>query len=607
MDLGILNTVIALVIVFLVLSLLVQSIQTFIKKLLKLKSKQIADSLMDLYEQAIGTTPPVTPAAAENTAAAANAPGGETGTPAPSQAELFKDRVLEQFKNIGRKTAFGRPVLDSLSKQDLFKVMGKLELERFFPEYVTKFEDLCNHVATLRTTIEDLSKNDSLRGSASNKVAEIRAILAPIFTNVQAVIDGQQVKSKVLFADLLRLGKLNIKDLLTLLDEAQAAITQEKEAAAQANNADEVQQLELLSGGLVKVAKMIGDFSQKFDEAVSPLRHKLEQVEIWFDTVTQSFDERYARHMRTVSICISIVVVIVLNANFFRVYRSISTNEVQRNLIVDSGPEILKQAREARAATGEIATSTTPAATPAATPVTTESPTPSPSASPTPSPTPPPPAGTENTNTTANIQTSDTTAANTAGDKTAAAKPTPSPVNIREEIERTRQEIDLLSNTYQGLGFTPLSGAQVRSFLWSTGIWTAFWDGKGKDNKKEPAWWGFTLARNDKGVPVNEYNVAVASDCQEVDKNGQPLVDSQKRPINCTPAWRLQSRGEWWESLKGDVVTLIGWAIMVMLLSVGAPFWQDTLESLFGIKNLLRQRSATQNIETKSGAGQPKE
>jgi len=43
-----------------------------------------------------------------------------------------------------------------------------------------------------------------------------------------------------------------------------------------------------------------------------------------------------------------------------------------------------------------------------------------------------------------------------------------------------------------------------------------------------------------------------------------------------------------------------------MLLSVGAPFWQDTLESLFGIKNLLRQRSGTENIETESGAGQPR-
>jgi len=66
MDLGILNTIIALVVVLLVLSLLVQAIQTLIKKLLKLKSRQIEDSLKDLYEQVVDVpqaeaTPPSQP------------------------------------------------------------------------------------------------------------------------------------------------------------------------------------------------------------------------------------------------------------------------------------------------------------------------------------------------------------------------------------------------------------------------------------------------------------------------------------------------------------------------------------------------------------------
>jgi hypothetical protein len=38
-----------------------------------------------------------------------------------------------------------------------------------------------------------------------------------------------------------------------------------------------------------------------------------------------------------------------------------------------------------------------------------------------------------------------------------------------------------------------------------------------------------------------------------------------------------------------------------MLLSVGAPFWQDALESLFGIKNLLRKKSDTKNVEDRGG------
>jgi hypothetical protein len=45
---------------------------------------------------------------------------------------------------------------------------------------------------------------------------------------------------------------------------------------------------------------------------------------------------------------------------------------------------------------------------------------------------------------------------------------------------------------------------------------------------------------------------------------------------------------------------------MTLLLSVGAPFWQDVLESLFGVKNLLRKKSDTRNVEQLSGQGQPK-
>ena len=141
MDLGILNTVIALVIILLVLSLLVQAIQTLVKKLLKLKSHQIEGSLMDLYDQAIASTTPAT-------SSSPSAPGvlsklssliKQKPVVPDAPAELFKQKVLDQFKNIGRKTMFGSAVLDSLSKEDLFKVIGKLESEDFFPDYVTKF------------------------------------------------------------------------------------------------------------------------------------------------------------------------------------------------------------------------------------------------------------------------------------------------------------------------------------------------------------------------------------------------------------------------------------------------------------------------------------
>lgn len=43
-----------------------------------------------------------------------------------------------------------------------------------------------------------------------------------------------------------------------------------------------------------------------------------QEAEDWFETVMQGFEERYARHMKTVAIVVSILVVVFLNANFLR-------------------------------------------------------------------------------------------------------------------------------------------------------------------------------------------------------------------------------------------------------------------------------------------------
>jgi hypothetical protein len=502
MDLGILNTIIALVVILLVLSLLVQAIQTLLKKIFKMKSRQIEGSLKDLYEQVVGVPnpepQPPTPRLTIILNTVKRVLGMKLNLP-ETAADVFKNKVVDQFKNIGRKTLWGNAVLDSLSKDDLFKVMGKLESEDFFPDYVEKFQVLCNRIEDLRQAVDAIINDPELRGSASTKIAEIRTILAPIFANVSSILDGTQVKPNVLFADLLRLGQLDFHGLLDVLNEAQTAIAKETETATAAGETGEVKALQKLSGQFAELAKLLGDLSQKFVDATSPIRNKIDQVEVWFDTVTQSFDERYSRHMRTAAIVISVFVVIVLNANFFNVYKSLSSNEVQRKLILDKGPELLEQSKRA----------------------------------------------------------------------TALASPTPTPANVKEALSQSREEIETLSSTYQGFGFSPLSMQQVKSFFWSLGLITAV----APDDTGSRSVWGMALVEG----PKNVYK------------------------------WHNQTPGQWWQSRKSDVTTLVGWAIMVMLLSAGAPFWQDALESLFGIKNLLRQKSGTQNIEQQSGAGQPKE
>ncbi|MEP6911365.1 MAG: hypothetical protein ABI923_01340 [bacterium] len=191
----------------------------------------------------------------------------------------------------------------------------------------------------------------------------------------------------------------------------------------------------------------------------------ISDMNVWFDSVMQSFEERYSRHMKTIALIISILVVIFLNANFFNVYQKIASDSVTRAALLEKG-EALKKKREQQTA--------------------------------------------------ANVPESD-----------------PANVKLKEEYEQLQKEYREGLGTYKGFGFNPLTLQQTKDF------------------------------------------------------------------VNARGGWENQSR------FKEGTKVLAGWALMALLLSVGAPFWQDTLESLFGLKNLLRKRSDTRNVEEEKG-GQPK-
>lgn len=235
-------------------------------------------------------------------------------------------------------------------------------------------------------------------------------------------------------------------------------------------------------------------------------------VENWFDTVMQGFSERYTRHMKSVALVVSFLVVIFLNANFFNLYHSIAGSDTIRAAILAMGPVILKQAEAANAANQEAESAqakSRPQSTPSQTP---NPPTPNPAASPT--------TGSAVSNQPAPNPTS------TPSDSAAAAS------KSKEELAKEIKELRGLVDQAQGLGLKPLRPQQVSDFVVGGGNW--------------------------KDTPVSERFVH-------------------------------------------GVKVLLGWTIMALLLSVGAPFWQDTLESLFGIKNLIRKRSDTKNVEEDKG------
>lgn len=465
-DLSILNTLIAMVIVILVLSLIVQSIQTLIKKFFKLKSRTILSSLEDLFQTITQN------------------PTGEEATGANSgKAQQLVREVTDELRKMGRETLRGRLMLDSLAKGDLLKVLTRVEAEKLLPGAVEKFGAV---LTTIRTLTDELKAIDAtlLEGDASAKFAAMQSSLLPLIDDIEGLVSGSTINPKVLLGDLNRLRQIKTADVLGLLGEVQKKVGADL-AAARAAGAPgaEITTLEGVSNGLKRIAQQITTLGQAFDAALVPLRERLEQAEVWYDTVMQGFDERYTRHMRTVALVISIVVVVLLNANFFTIYQAMSNPETAA-AVANQGEAILERSRQVTAAQDGAATAANTGANA--------------------SPTPPAPAATPQGST--------------------APQPSPAngsttPADLKNQVQKTKGWVD----TYKSFGITPLTRQQVSNFF----------------------------------------------------------------------------KGEY--KARDVTGTFTGWLIMVMLLSAGAPFWQDTLESLFGLKNLLRQKSDTKNVEGNSG------
>lgn len=506
-----LNIVVAMVVVLLVLSLLVQSIQAFIKKIFKLKSKEIEKSLTELFHYIIDK-----PASATTAVPAASNAGGAPTPPPSITPEKLVGTVLEQFKNVGRYTKWGRVALDSISKEDLMKILARVDSTYFYADYTTKFQNMYQQIDALEKAIKALADGNLLQGAASAKFAEMREALTPLINDIKSITSGDKIKSEVLFGDLIKLRRIKLDDALKLLSEAQESITKDIQAARTGNDEAAVLPLQNLSAALTKIAGILGQLGQQADEAFAALRSKLDQVDRWYDTVMQSFEERYTRHMKNVALYISIGVVIYFNAGFFRIFRSISSNDNQAAIIAQRGEQLLEEiqkAENAQTTSNAKANSNTTA----------------PNAN-----------NASDSNSNANLNSGNTNAGaiNTNSNLSPTTAPTPAGTSV-EDLKKNLAEIKGYAAASQDFGLSPLTWQQL-GFWWNT----------------------FT---------------------------DKPLISAQ-----------------WWGHRFDDLKRILSWALTVLLLSVGAPFWQDTLESLFGVKNLLRKKSGTQNVEQGSGEGQPR-
>jgi hypothetical protein len=518
---SLLDSLIACVVVILVLSLMVQAIQTAIKKLLKLKSRQIEDSLVDLFQNSLdqlGSKNLTDPKPEQKNAwwqplrkwfktLANKSPVlrlafGDHPADLATGADVkpLYLSVSNAFLEVGRVTARGNLMFDSLAKEDLLKIFERVGVRKIAPESLDFVTALLAAIAAMPSEIEQLK---SAVGTAESqltdavtkaKFADTKSLLLPILDDVALAIAGRKIENDVLLGDVRKLDNVKAR-IRPLLSEIEQKFQAQVDAANQAtpNSA-----LAAALGPVMEAIKAVNArftaLAEQVEAALGQLSHRMAAVENWFDTIMQSFDERYSRGMKTWAIFISLAVVVPLNANVFDLYKNVSTSAVLRDTLVKNGDRIVTDASK------RTSTAQTPQS--AATPASVQS----------------------------------TPAAATS----AAATQAQSDETVRSIVKETQSVIEPYMKDYANFGFRPFG---------------VCWDN----------WW--------------------------------------------KSSWRMEQGWNWprwWSYRVHDLWHILGWISMALLLSVGAPFWEDTLESLFGVKNLLRGKSSTRNVEQQSGAGQPK-
>ncbi len=451
-NLDALDKLIAMVVVLLVLSLIVQSIQAAIKKFFRVKSLQLEQSLMHLFYYALDRD-----ALQATKSVSDRMPLLRALYAIPVLRHLLTDRakplaardapvgalykaVSTEFLRAGRTSPRGKLLLESVSKDELIKFIGQVRVDGLIKHVsdhdLQQLSAINEKAAAAQTAFKQFcDKHRSL--VEKTPLAEIEQPLLQLFENAGQFLASRD--SGVTLADMAKFGATEVAEARKLLkalpDSVEETVSQLKDGAQ----------------------REAAEALQKLQETLAPLRDELnavialprmlsrllDNVNEWYETIMKSFEERYTRSMKTFALVISFVVVALLNANLFSIYREISANEAKRNLIVQSGEQLTKSLREK------------------------------------------PQANSEQIN-----QTLDQWA--------------------KESYSKIEKDVSL----YTALGF------------------------------EGPQW----------------------------------ILDIPQRASQA--------------GARGVIEAIIGWAVMTLLLSVGAPFWQDVLESLFGLKNLLRRQKS---------------
>src|SRR5262244_4318925 len=152
-----LNNIIAVVVVILILSLVVQSVQSLVKKLFKIKSRQIEESLVDLFANLLNK-PRVQPKKwldkmIDHSPMWRMLVFWRARCSAAEDVENIYKTVVTGFKDVGRLAQSGKHMLDSISKGDLLKILEKVPIRDLLPSFAQNVEDAFRDIADLEQVI----------------------------------------------------------------------------------------------------------------------------------------------------------------------------------------------------------------------------------------------------------------------------------------------------------------------------------------------------------------------------------------------------------------------------------------------------------------------
>jgi len=358
-NLDTLDKLIAVVVVLLVLSLIVQSIQAAIKKLFRVKSLQIEQSLIHLFYylldkdavkamRSVSDQMPLLRAFFRLPLIRNFLPKRSKPLSARDpQVEALYEAVAGEFLRAGRGSPRGKLMIESVSKDELIKFIGRVRVNDLvkhipLPEH-KNVSGINEEISGARKAVKEFFvKHHAL--IEQTPLAEIRQPLLETLSNAHQFLDLKNSD--------LTLGELGVsaagaarKTLEALPDSIEQTILRLKDGVH-----DEAAE------ALRKLQKTLSPLSDELN-AILALPQRLSQVagkvELWYDTIMRGFEERYARSMKSFALAISFAVVVLLNANIFDIYREISADESKRNLIVQSSERITEKLREQPAANSQ--------------------------------------------------------------------------------------------------------------------------------------------------------------------------------------------------------------------------------------------------------------